>query len=141
MRAVWGTSWAFLGLSWDFLEAFWGLLGPLGAVLGSSWGFFGRFGGHLGRCVVQDPSKNSQRTPQELPKTAPRGLKRPQKAAKRVPRDPQEGPRGPQHTPQTASNYKYKKTSKMTTLSMKINDFGGSKPLKFNQNLLKNHEK
>ena len=83
---------------------------------------------------AQDAFKNSRRTPQELLKMAPGGPKTPQKGAKRVPRDPPKGPRGHPNNPKTTFKLKLRKTSKMTTLSMKINDFGGPQPFKMNPN-------
>ena len=117
-----------LGDVWEvFLEAFGGRFGDFWGLLGVSWGY-------LGRLAAQDAPKKSQRGPQELPKTAPRGPKRLHKATKRVPGDPQEGPRGHRNHPQTTFKTEIRKTSKMMTLSMKINDLGGSNPPQFHQN-------
>ena len=77
------ASWRRLG---GLLETFWRPFGGL-------WGLFGPSWRHLERFVAQNAVKNSQRRPQEFPKTVSRGPKKPQKAAKRVPRDPQEGPK------------------------------------------------
>ena len=105
-----------------------------GSFGGGFWGFFGTFWGHLGRLIAQDAPKNSQRRSQELPTTAPRGPTRPQKAAKMVPRDFQEGPRGHHNQPQTIPKTKTQKTVKMMTLSMKIKDLGVPKPIKLTPN-------
>ena len=61
---------------------------------------------------------------------APRGSKTPQKGAKRVPRDLPKGPRGHPNNPKTTFKLKLRKTSKMKTISMKINDFRGRTPQK-----------
>ena len=75
--------------------------------------------------------------PKEVPKITPRSPKRSQKAPRIGPRDPQIGPRGHLKRPKITSNQKIKKTSKMTTLSMKINDFGGPNHLKNDANKVK----
>ena len=95
-------------------EASGGVWEASGGRLGRSWG--------LGRQGAQEVLKNSQGRPQLSPKTSPRGPRWPPKASQRT-----RGPKRPvkQHKNNITKSYQVKtvKTSKTTTLSMKINDF------------------
>ena len=108
---------------WEALERLWGVLGDLFGALGRLLGAYGRLVG----------PKWPPRWPQEAAKwtqEAPRGR---QKAAKRWFLEPKNGPKRLQRAIKRGLVQQMPKTSKLTTLSMKMLGFGAWKGVKINQ--------
>ena len=126
-------------LVWPF-GASWGPRGHLKEILGPPSGILE---GILGALPPKKPPRIPNGGPKSSPtwpQEAPGGPKTPQKEPKRVPRDPQNGLRGHPNNPKNTFKSKLRKTSKMTTISMKINDFLSKKLTKNSQKLSQNKE-
>ena len=113
-----------LGGSWRLPGRLWGSLWEAsgGVWEASGWCFWGSWG-HLGRLGAQEPSripKDAPKSPPRRPQEAPDGRQGPPKGG---PRGPPRGPRGHKNTTKIAYQVQTAKTTEMTTVSMKFNDF------------------
>ena len=77
----------------------------------------------MGALAAKMPSRNPKDVPEAPPRRAQEAPDGRQEPPKGGPRDPQEAPRGHKNAIKVTSQVKTAKTSKMTTLSIEINDF------------------